>query len=573
MRLVRQIVCSTVLVVLLAGLCSRRHARAAGDNKAFDLIPASASRYAVLVGVNEYESCNDLKHCASDMAALRDCLVEIGFDQQDIVLLRDEAELQPTQSNIMDQLDTQLKAAEKDDLVVIALSGHGAKIDGKSYFLPADAVLASPESTMVSIEELYGKLEACPAQLKLVLVDACHDSLVSSELMTTAEQDNLIDGFARSLSESVVPKGVALLTSCTGGERSWSDHEFQHSVFMHFVLEGLRGRAEQVGNDVRRDYWVSLFELFEYVRSRTKTQVLRTRRVSQSPSYQTSLGLPNFRLTEVLDFDLPEEVTNSVGMKLKLIPVGEFMMGSVQSSQEIVRTFELDEDDADYFSDEHPQHRVRITKPFYLCMHEVTEEQWEAVMDTRPWSGLSRGNDKKKKKAGEEEDQLGYAASHISWEEAVEFCEKLSAKEGVEYRLPTEAEWEYACRAGSTAMYCFDDELSKLGDYAWYERNAYEADEKYPHRIGQKKPNAFGLYDMHGNVWEWCRDWYGEDYYATSASNDPTGPEDGSARVYRGGSWYNTARSCRSANRNRYAPSLRSNSRLGFRVASSLPGH
>ncbi|MFO7902719.1 MAG: SUMF1/EgtB/PvdO family nonheme iron enzyme [Planctomycetota bacterium] len=572
MTSVRPTLSLIVVAVLVAGVCWRGDAQAAAENKEFDLIPASASRYAVLIGVEEYEACNDLQYCSEDMAALRDCLMQIGFDQQDIVMLTGNADIQPTRKNILEQLDTQLKAVNKDDWVVVAFSGHGAKIDGKSYFLPSDASLKSPESTMIPVEELYCKLENCPARLKLVLVDACSDHLVPAESMTLAEQDQLIDGFARSLSESVVPKGVALLTSCTSGERSWSDSEFQHSVFMHFVLEGLKGRAEQVENDTRRDYWVSLFELFEYVRSKTKTHVLRTRRVSQSPSYQTSLSLPNFRLTQVLDFDLPTEVTNSVGMKLTLIPAGEFMMGRAQSSQEIVRMFDLDEDHAKYFSDESPQHRVRITKPFYLGVHEVTEEQWKAVMNTEPWSGLSRPE--QEDEAGEEGAEVpGYAASHISWKEARKFCEKLSSEEGVKYRLPTEAEWEYACRAGSTAMYHFGDDVSTLGDYAWYEQNAYEADEKYSHRIGQKEPNSFGLHDMHGNVWEWCQDWYGEDYYATSPANDPMGPEDGSARVHRGGSWYNTARSCRSANRSRYAPSLRSNSRLGFRVARDLPGH
>ncbi|MFW6170822.1 MAG: SUMF1/EgtB/PvdO family nonheme iron enzyme, partial [Planctomycetota bacterium] len=552
MTLVRPMLSLIILAVLVTGIFLGGGPQAVAKNVEFDLIPASASRRAVLVGVEEYEAFNDLEYCSGEMAALRHCLIQIGFDQQDIVMLTENADIQPTQENILEQLDTQLQAAKKDDWVVVAFSGHGARIGGKSYFVPSDASLTTPKNTMIAIEELYSKLENCPAQLKLVLVDACRDHLVPDESMPLAEQDRLIDGFARSLSESVVSKGVALLTSCSSGQRSWSDPEFQHSVFMHFVLEGLRGRAEQVENDLRRDYWVSLFELFEYVRSRTKTHVLRTRRVSQSPSYQTSLGLPNFRLTQVLDFDLPTEVTNSIGVKLKLIPVGEFMMGRAQSSREIVSRFDLEEDYAKYFSDESPQHRVRITKPFYLAVHEVTEEQWKAVMNTEPWSGMSR---EEKEDGGEEEEEAsGYAASHISWEEAMEFCEKLSSEEGLEYRLPTEAEWEYACRAGTNTMYHFGDDASNLGDYAWYEQNAYEAGKKYPHRVGQKKPNSFGLYDMHGNVWEWCQDWYGEDYYVTSPANDPTGPEDGSARVYRGGSWYNTARSCRSANRSRYAP-------------------
>ncbi len=238
----------------------------------------------------------------------------------------------------------------------------------------------------------------------------------------------------------------------------------------------------------------------------------------------------------------PREIENSIGMKLILIPPGEFQMGSPESGE--------DRDD-----DEGPMHRVRLTKPFYLGLHEVTQGEWERVMGTRPWSGKSyvkEGSD--------------YAATHVSWEDAVEFCKKLSAKEGREYRLPTEAEWEYACRAGTETAYQFGDDASRLGDYAWYYDNAWDADEKYAHVVGRKQSNGFGLFDMHGNVWEWCTDWFDSDYYANSPVDDPTGPASGSYRVYRGGCWFLNAWGCRSAYRCRNTPGIRSYY-LGFRVA------
>ena len=159
-----------------------------------------------------------------------------------------------------------------------------------------------------------------------------------------------------------------------------------------------------------------------------------------------------------------------------------------------------------------------------------------------------------------------YAATYVSWEDATEFCKKLSVKEGKTYRLPTEAEWEYACRAGTTTKYGFGDDDSRLGDYAqnWAVGNA--KNEKYANAVGQKKPNAWGLYDMHGNVLEWCSDWHGYKYYGESPASDPTGLASGWLRVHRGGSWSNTPADCRSANRSVNSPGDRHDS-LGFRSA------
>jgi formylglycine-generating enzyme required for sulfatase activity len=506
--------------------------------KGAEVIPVSASRSAVLVGVNDYEKCSDLKYCKADVTALRDQLIKIGFDKRDIAVLTDGADIRPNRRNIVEQLDVALKVAEGTDLIVVALSGHGAKIGGKSYFCPADARPDDPDGTMILIEDLYAKLEKCPARLKIVFVDACRNKFLPAESKPLAEQEKSIDGFAKSLADGDVPKGVVLLASCTSGEQSWEDGDFGHGVFMHFVLEGLKGNADRTEGN--KDDWVSLFELCDYVGSQTKRHVRRTRRAAQRPYYHTSLDLPDFRLTRVLDIGPPKDFTNSIGMKLKLIPAGEFQMGSP-----------ADKEDRD---DEH-QHPVRITKPFYVGVTEVTQGQWEAVMGTRPWS------DEEYVKDGPD-----YAASYVSWEDAREFCERLSKREGKTYRLPTEAEWEYSCRGGTTTAYHFGDDASRLDEYAWFDDNAYDVDEKYAHRVGQKKANPFGLHDMHGNVWEWCADWYESDYYKASPVDDPTGPSTASDRVYRGGSWSFSARFCRSADRSWNARSRRG-SYLGFRVA------
>jgi formylglycine-generating enzyme required for sulfatase activity/serine/threonine protein kinase len=241
---------------------------------------------------------------------------------------------------------------------------------------------------------------------------------------------------------------------------------------------------------------------------------------------------------------VPVEFTNTIGMKLRLIPPGEFTMGS-PAVEEGRR-------------DDETQVSVTLTRAFQMSRTEVTQGQWRAVMGTEPWKGQSdvhEGND--------------YAATYVSWEEAVSFCEKLSAKEGKGYRLPTEAEWEWACRAGSRTDYSFGGSEGDLGRYAWFQGNTHDIGEKYAHQVGQKLPNGFGLSDMHGNVWELCGDWHA---LKLVGGSNPVGTSSGSNRVYRGGGWDCFAVSCRSAYRFWIVPAGRHYS-LGFRLALSPSGN
>jgi sulfatase modifying factor 1 len=241
-----------------------------------------------------------------------------------------------------------------------------------------------------------------------------------------------------------------------------------------------------------------------------------------------------------------ERAYGALKMKFCWCPRGKFTMGSPADEAGHQRN----EDQVD----------VTFTEGYWLGKHEVTQGQWKAVMSTTPWKG--------ERFVKEDSD---CPAVYVDWDDAMSFCQKLTEKErssgrlhrGWEYSLPTEAQWEYACRAGTQTPYSFGDDADERGRYAWFSDNAYVIGEKYAHEVGKKLPNAWGLYDMHGNVWEWCRDWYTQ---KLPGGTNPEVTSRGSLRVRRGGCWRLSAGYCRSACRFRNSPSYR-NFNLGFRLA------
>jgi formylglycine-generating enzyme required for sulfatase activity len=253
-------------------------------------------------------------------------------------------------------------------------------------------------------------------------------------------------------------------------------------------------------------------------------------------------------------------ISNSIGMKFVLIPAGEFEMGSPP-------------DEEGRYDDEGPVHHVKISKPFYLGIYPVTQMEWKAVMGNNP--SYFKG------------DNL--PVGNVSWDDVQKFIKKLNEKDNTnKYRLPSEAEWEYAARAGTKTRYSFGDDESKLGEYAWYAENSgsrppkkgdfYGYDQKdwsenkwsgKTHPVGQKEPNKWGLYDMHGNVWEWVQDTYHDSYKGAPIDGSAWEAGVGSARVFRGGGWLNYARGCRSASRFYYDPDRRGGD-LGFRLLREL---
>ncbi|AKB19105.1 MULTISPECIES: formylglycine-generating enzyme family protein [unclassified Methanosarcina] len=256
---------------------------------------------------------------------------------------------------------------------------------------------------------------------------------------------------------------------------------------------------------------------------------LKREKIENSGSYVVA----KFGYSEILE----TFTSSSTGMEFVLIPPGEFYMGSLSEEQDISNS-------------EYPVYKVTIENPFYMGKSQVTQKQWKHIM----WDSPShfRGEDR--------------PVEMVSWYEVQEFVEKLNTAESTDkYRLPSEAEWEYACRAGTQTRYSFGDDESKLNECAWYAENS----DSKTHLISWKQPNPWGLYDMHGNVWEWVQDKWQENY--NGSPSDEYSWEDGDCfdRVSRGGSWYCDTKSCCSASRFGRDPESRF-SNLGFRLLREL---
>ena len=290
----------------------------------------------------------------------------------------------------------------------------------------------------------------------------------------------------------------------------------------------------------------------------------------------------------------PRIVTNSAGITLQLLPGGSFKMGSNQDVDSLLAKFRAvtDQVNAEDFEGQFPYHQVHVAGPFFIGSTEVTQKQWFNVMGTTPW--MDPSFPRSPRYAVEQRES--HPAQYISWYDAVEFCNRLSAQEGLEkayvisriyrededssitradvklsefgngYRLPSEAEWEYACRAGTTTLFSFGDDPKSLPDYGWTHRNAERLEGQ---DVATKKPNPFGLFDMHGGLGEWCFDWYSDDFYSTSRVSSPEGPGSGKRRVIRGGSYEYGDQMAHSSARDHGEPHERYPA-IGFRVVTKV---
>lgn len=277
--------------------------------------------------------------------------------------------------------------------------------------------------------------------------------------------------------------------------------------------------------------------------------------IAETPS--TSRTTPSSAVTEVAKPGQSRivDLGDDKFLELVWIPSGTFMMGGETSAEEVAK---LSAGKAKYFANEHPQHEVTISRGFWLGKYEVTQEQWEAVMDSNPSDCRGEKN---------------LPVENVTWDDCQEFLRKLNVLSGPGFRLPSEAEWEYACRAGTTSAFCFGETIST--EQVNYDgRYTYDTGLKSICRykttpVGSFPANAWGVHDMHGNVWEWCADYYDEAYYGQSPKVDPQGPRIGELRTIRGGSWISYPVGCRSAYRYGYLPSTIKGNHIGFRIACS----
>jgi sulfatase modifying factor 1 len=599
-----------------AGLSHRRCIAAAGLAVAVLLgvtLPARSQeaggkKVALLIGVNKYDKrgFRDLEYAERDVQELKPLLEQAGYSV-DLLTGSGEGAKRATLKNIRAAVEALLKDRNKHDLVLIALAGHGLQLevagpDGKlqseSFFCPCDAVREEP-ATMLPMGKLFEDINRRGGGHNLVLVDACREDPTRGRGMDGSKVQAL-------------PEGVAVLFGCRAGQKTFESKRAGggHGVFFHFVLEGLRGKAKNAREEVT---WA---RLVEYVTERVGEdvrQLLEDDSLLQTPNLianlpgispvlvSRSLGPP--RLVAPFDAKTARErqqawakqlgqaspiVENSLGMKLALVPPGEFLMGGHETPEQLVARFREDaqivadggDDPKDLVKHERPQHKVRITRPFFMGTCEVTLDQFlEFYHDLKYKSEKYTTDAQKDGKGGtgwtgsEFKQQSDFVAwnwgfsgqtgkhpvVNVSWNDAVAFCEWLSKKEGKKYLLPTEAEWEYACRAGTTGRYYFGEDPLELP--AWENVADLAAKAQFPGEnivflkardgyaftapVGQIRANPLGLHDMLGNVAEWCLD--GPREYDEALQEDPRGPRSREERVIRGGHWSESAAAGRCA--------------------------
>jgi len=472
-----------------------------------------------------------------------------------------------------------LSEARKDDLVLIYYSGHG-KVNSQRrlHLTMSDTVINALGYTSIPIETIKSLTEEFPSiNRKVIILDCCYSGLAGDAF---TRKGSLDDQFKAMFGGS----GTFLMTASTAFQEANERPEDQYGVFTKHIIGGIRsGEADPDNHGV-----ITMNDLYNYVDKRVRAEgcgqepmkwdlevkggglvIAKSGKKPIEPEEPLTkiqkiladLGYKDVSPDAILSIldksveprkkpDPPKpkiepsvkpgkppqnktssiepEFVNSINMKFVYIPPGEFMMGSPP--------------DEPGRSDDEILHKVTLTKGFYMQTTQVTQKQWMAIMGSNPSHFKHDEN---------------CPVEQVSYDNIQDFIKKLNLKEGADkYRLPTEAEWEYACRAGTTTPFYFGKCLS--ANQANYDGNyPLEDCPKGQYRektvpVGSFAPNAWGLYDMHGNVWEWCQDWYGN--YTADAVPDPTGPSSGSSRVLRGGGWNSVARYCRTAYRYYISP-------------------
>lgn len=510
-------------VLLLAAVCLQAvHAAESAFGpgkglavKALSRTSGGGCRWALVIGINGYTNMPRLGFARQDAEGLAETLVDsCGFLRDNVVLMTDAVDPRspqfPTRGNLRARINQIATVAKQNDLLFVSFSGHGINIEGQGYLAPIDES-AHDTGSFVPLPWVKSTLETCAATQRLLALDACHSG---------ARSGDAGDSPAQALLSPLAGAAFLALASCDADQLSHEQPELGHGVFTQAMIDGLRGDADTAAEG-NRDGVVTALELFQFASLRVSQWSLKSGKI-QTPVMKgemrgrvelvrfatvpdgTSLPPPApgvvrpFTATEDPDVGTSYAETLAEGVAIDMVWVegGTFPMGSDNGDE-----------------DARPAHSVNVPA-FWLSRTEVTRGQWGALM----------------------QDDTGKAADpnapvdRVSWTEARRFCEALAHKSGrTGYALPTESQWEFACRASTTDRFPFDGGLAALGDYAWYKPNS----RMRVHEVGTLQPNPFGLQDMLGNVWEWC-----EDKYAPYPGAEATRFMDKGLRVLRGGAYF-----------------------------------
>jgi formylglycine-generating enzyme required for sulfatase activity len=529
------------------------------------LSPATAvaqERHALLVAVNEYnnpDKMRTLKYPEADALAIKAALERADGTGYEVTLLVGK---DATRERILKALDDIAKKGKVGGHLILGFFGHGVQYGADAYFCPFDTKIEQAvdadknklfdgniprlqpmTKSMVPMREMLAAMNVTEARHKLLLADCCR------------EDPNRARGgvagrvFGSELKLEELPQNSAALFACSKDEQAYELDDEGHGAFTKAFLDAFENSEKPTANELSVSIYRGVQTLVQpkgvkqNVNSVIKGSVIELGMVN--PNASKKLIAPEMRSANAPTLNEPaaniSTIRNRIDMQLVPIPPGNFLMGSANN-------------DKDRYADE-VRHKVTISKPFHMSITEVTQAQYQVVMQKNP-SAMK---------------QPQHPVENVSWEESIRFCEALSAMEeekkaGRVYRLPTEAEWEYACRAGQDTRFTFGDDPLKLPEFAWFKGNA-DGSQSYP--VKQKRPNAWGLYDLHGNVYEWCSDWYIAKV-STDAVKDPSGPANGNERVMRGGSFREDVKYLRSAARMSY-PAATRGAYIGFRVVMEQP--
>jgi formylglycine-generating enzyme required for sulfatase activity len=625
----RQSILLAMLVIALLPLCTLMMppAEAQTDNRGINVQassigewPGSEKRFALIIGVDQYTDTQiaKLDGAANDAKAIVDALVRYaGFPSDQVILLASDQpiERQPTRANILRRLSNLSAVVPKDGLLVVAFSGHGIERGGRAFLLPSDAQMSDDvyllEQTAISVIQVGEQIRRTGVGQVLLLLDACRNNPTGRGESVNPLTENYTRGFNFDIRNREVAAFVTLYATAVG-QQAYEYKEKKQGYFSWALVEGLRGEAANEKGEVTLARLISYLqdrvpkrvlldlgpgkeqrpfavvegykadELVVAVarpgrRPRTKSDVISNKSSSKDVS-ASSLGLKIF-VFEVATINpsgkvsqlkkeqtryFTEDLGSGEGLEMVEIPEGKFQMGS--SNEEIDRF--LKEYEQLYKTDtskragrlqyEMPQHTVNLSS-FFIGKFEITQAQWRAVAnlpkikrDLNPDPSYFKGNK--------------HPVEQVSHEDALEFCARLSRKTGRFYRLPSEAEWEYACRAGTQTAFHFGENItSGFVNYLSRFKSEGKAKKQTWPAGSMRMANAFGLYDMHGNVAEWCLDQWHDSYQGAPYDGSAWLEGDKSLRLVRGGAWNADRMICRSATR--YGIKYDSTkSSIGFRV-------